>query len=139
MKFRNALILSAALCAALAACAEKSSDEQQVRELFARVEEAAEARDTSDVLDHVAADYSDERGLDKTRLQTFLRGYFLANPKVELRVDIENLAMPVPGLAQARVDILVLPAGDRTKLDVELRRQDGGWRVVRADRARSVE
>jgi hypothetical protein len=139
MKFRIALILSATLCAALAACAERSSDEQQVRELFARVEKAAEARDTSDVLDHVAAEYSDERGLDKTQLQTFLRGYFLANPKIDVRVDIESLAIPVPGLAQARVDLAVLPAGDRTKLDVELRRQDGGWRVVRADRARSSE
>lgn len=137
MKFLAALIFSSALCATFTACAERSSDEQQVRDVFARVEKAAEARDTSDVLEHVAAAYSDERGLDKTRLQTFLRGYFLANPKVEVMVDIESLELPVPGLAQVRVDLVVLPAGDRTKLDVELRRQDGDWQVVRADRART--
>jgi hypothetical protein len=136
MKFLAALVFSSALCATLSSCAERSSDEQQVREVFTRVEEAAEARDTSDVLEHVAAGYSDERGLDKTQLQTFLRGYFLANPKVEVLVDIERLELPVPGLAQARMDLVVLPAGDRITLDVELRRQDGDWRIVRADRSR---
>lgn len=139
MKFLAALVFSSALCAALGSCAERSSDEQQVRELFTRMEEAAEARDTSDVLDHVAAGYSDERGLDKTRLQTFVRGYFLANPKVEVLVDIESLELPVAGLAQARVDLAVLPAGDRITLDVELRRLDGDWLVVRADRVRAAQ
>lgn len=136
MKFITALILSSVLAATLTACAERSSDEQQIRELVASVEKAAEARDTSDVLEHVASSYSDERGFDKTRLQNFLRGYFLANPNVELVVAIESVELPVPGLAKARVDIAVLPAGDTTTLDVELRREDDQWRVVRADRAR---
>jgi hypothetical protein len=136
MKFLAVLIFSSALCATLTACAERSSDEQQVRELFASVEKAAEARDSSDVLEHVAASYSDERGLDKTQLRNFLRGYFLANPKVEVLVDVESVELPVPGLAKARVDIAVLPAGDTATLDVELRREDDEWRVVRADRSR---
>lgn len=135
MKFFAMLVFSSALLAWFGACAEHSSDEQQVRELFARVEQAAEARDASDVLEHVASGYRDERGFDKTRLQSFLRGYFLANPKVDVRVDIESLELPVPDLAQVRVDVAVLPAGDRATLDVELRRQDGDWQVVRADRA----
>jgi hypothetical protein len=138
MKFIPALILSSVLAATLTACAERSSDEQQIRELVASVEKAAEARDTSDVLAHVASSYSDERGFDKTRLQNFLRGYFLANPNVELVVGIESVELPVPGLAKARVGITVLPAGDTTTLDVELRREDDEWRVVRADRAREA-
>jgi hypothetical protein len=88
------------------------------------------------VLEHVAAGYADARGNDRPQLQAFLRGYFLANPKVEVLLDIESLQLPVAGLAQARVDVTVLPAGDRTVLDVELRQQDGEWRVVRADRVR---
>jgi hypothetical protein len=136
MKFLAALIFSSALCAMLTACAERSSDEQQVRELIASVEKAAEARDSSDVLEHVAADYADERGLDKTQLRNFLRGYFLANPKVEVLADVESVELPVRGLAKARVDITVLPAGDSATLDVELRLQDDEWRVVRADRVR---
>jgi hypothetical protein len=122
--------------AALLACAESGGDEQRVREVLARVEEAAEARDASDVLEHVAPGYADARGNDRAQLQSFLRGYFLANPKVELLVDVERLEMPVLGLAQARIDVTVLPAGDRVTLDVEFRRQDEAWQVVRADRAR---
>jgi hypothetical protein len=120
---------------ALAACAAPD-EEQQVRETLASVEQSAEARDTSDVLEHVASSYADARGNDRAQLQNFLRGYFLANPKVEVMLDIEELTLPVAGLAQARVELIVLPAGDRATLDVELRKQDGAWRITRADRAR---
>ena len=101
MKFsaNASLIFVAAIL--LAACGAKSSDEEQVRALIDAVETAAEARDTSDVLEHVADDYADSHGFDKTQLQNFLRGYFLAHPKVELLVNIESLEFPVDGLAQA--------------------------------------
>src|SRR3982751_75972 len=84
----------------LAACAAKTSDEQQVRALIDEVETAAEARDASDVLEYVAADLVGTGALDKTQLRDFLRGYFLAHPKLELAVSIESLEFPVDGLAQ---------------------------------------
>ncbi|HEY6123752.1 MAG TPA: hypothetical protein VIV63_03810, partial [Steroidobacteraceae bacterium] len=80
MKFLT-LLVTASL---LAACAAEPSDEERVRSVIESVEEAAEARDTSDVLEHVADNYADARGMDKTQLQGFLRGYFLAHPKLEL-------------------------------------------------------
>ena len=132
MKFPAVLTLSILL----AACADRGSDDEQVRAVLASAEQAAEERDASDVLEHIATGYSDSRGFDRTQLQTFLRGYFLANPKVEVLLDIESLELPVPGLAQVRADVTVLPAGDQATLDVELRQQDGEWRIVRADRAR---
>jgi hypothetical protein len=124
----------------LSSCGSKSSDEQQVRELFASVEEAAESRDTSDVLEFVADDYTDTQGLDKSQLQNFLRGYFLSHPKLEVLVNIESLEFPAQGLAHARVSVRSvslqeLSTGDAVTLDVELRKPDGTWRVVRADRA----
>jgi hypothetical protein len=124
----------------LGSCGSKSSDEQQVRELFASVEQAAESRDTSDVLEFVADDYSDAQGFDKSQLQTFLRGYFLSHPKIEVLVNIESLEFPAQGLAQARVSVRSVPlgelsTGDAVTLDVELRKPGGTWRVVRADRA----
>jgi hypothetical protein len=119
----------------LAGCGNRSSDDEQVRALIAAVEEAAEARDSSDVLEHVSESYTDERG-DKAQLRHTLRGYFLAYPKIELLVDIESLEFPVPGLAQAVIEITSLPAGDHLRLDVEFRKQDGKWLAVRADRAR---
>jgi hypothetical protein len=124
----------------LGACGTKSSDAEEVRALVASIEEAAEARDTSDVLARVAPDYSDRQGLDKSQLQNFLRGYFLSHPKIELLVNIESLEFPADGLARARVGIASVAldqlGGDTVTLDVELRRPQGEWLVTRADRVR---
>jgi len=136
MKFSSnaSLIFIAAIL--LAACGAKSSDEEQVRALIASLETAAEARDASDVLEHVADDYSDSSGLDKPELQNFLRGYFLSHPKLELLVNIESLEFPVDGLAQAVITVATVELGDpgMRRLKVEFRRAGGQWRVSRADR-----
>jgi len=120
----------------LSACGSRSSDEQQVREIFAGAESAAEDRDASDVLAFVADDYEDANGNDKTQLQDFLRGYFLANPKIELLVNVESLEFPADGLAQAKLTVtrVSLSEPDRLHLAVELRRTGGEWRVKRAAR-----
>jgi hypothetical protein len=135
MKFSSmaSLILIAVL---LSACGAKSTDEEQVRALIDSVEAAAEARDASDVLEHIADDYADSGGLDKSQLQNFLRGYFLAHPDLELVVNIESLDFPVDGLAQAvvRVATVALRDPDLQRLKVEFRRVDGEWRIARADR-----
>ena len=122
----------------LSACGSRSSDEQQVRELFAGAESAAEDRDASDVLAFVADDYEDANGNDKIQLQNFLRGYFLAHPKIELLVDIEELTFPADGLAQAEISVtsVSLNDPDHARLKVEFRRNDGDWQVKRADRVR---
>ena len=132
MKFLTVLILSTAL----AACGAKSSDEDEVRALIDAVETAAEARDASEVLEHVSDDYSDSAGYDKSGLRSFLLGYFLAHPKLELIVTIESLQFPVDGLAQAVVSVAAVELGDpgMRRLKVELRRVGGDWLVVRADR-----
>jgi hypothetical protein len=120
----------------LVACGARTSDEEQVRALISAVETAAEDRDTSDVLTHFADNYIDSAGFDKMQLQNFLRGYFLAHPKLELLVTIESLELPVDGLAQAVVSVATveLTDPDLRRLKVEFRRLDGGWKVVRTDR-----
>jgi len=120
----------------LAACGAKSSDEEQVRALVSAVETAAEARDASDVLEHVADNYVDSNGFDKTQLQNFLRGYFLAHPRLEVLVNIESLEFPVDGLAQAVISLATveLTDPDMQRLKVEFRRSGSAWQVVRADR-----
>jgi len=135
MKFspNASLILLATIL--LAACGAKTSDEQQVRALIDEVETAAEARDTSDVLEHVSDDFADSGGLDKTQLQDFLRGYFLAHPKLELVVNIESLQFPVDGLAQAVVSVTTVELTDPNlqRLKVEFRRSGSIWKVARAE------
>ena len=128
------------LCVAVfffAACGSRSSDEEQVRALLDAAEAAAEARDASDVLDVVATDYSDSQGFDRAQLQGFLRAYFLANPRVEILLTVQDLEFPVEGLGRARVGITSLPAGDRATLQVEFRKQGTRWLVSRADRVRN--
>jgi len=130
------LILSTTLVALSGCSGSATSDEEKVRALIASVEEAAEERDASDVLEYVSDDYRDGSGYDKDELRNFLRGYFLAHPKLELLVTIESLEFPVDGLAQAVVSVATVELGDpgMRRLNVELRRAEGEWRVVRADR-----
>ena len=132
MKFFQ-VVLAASL---LAGCGAKSSDEELVRAVISDVETAAEERDASDVLTHVADNYADSAGLDKMQLQNFLRGYFLAHPKVELLVTVDSLEFPVDGLAQADITVATVELTDPglEHLKVEFRRLESGWKVVRADR-----
>src|SRR4051812_460889 len=137
MKFCAALILSCALCA----CSSSTSDEQKVRELIVAAENAAEARDVSDVLELVSPEYADADGNSRASLATFLRAFFALHPKFELVTSVESLEFPVDGLARARVTVRGLQLdrfslGESVTLDVELRRADGEWLVVRADRVR---
>jgi hypothetical protein len=136
MKFSSSASLILIAAVLFAACGSKSSDEEQVRALISSVEAAAEARDASDVLEHIADDYADSRGLDKTQLQGFLRGYFLAHPGLELFVNVESLEFPVDGIAQAVVGVATVELGDPDlqRLKVEFRRVEGEWRIARADR-----
>jgi ketosteroid isomerase-like protein len=132
MKFLPSLTL----VTLLAACGSRSSDEQQVRALIVELENAAESRDTSDVLEHVAAGYEDAQGFDRAQLQNFLRGYFLSHPRIELLVNVEALQFPADGLAQAELSItsVSLNDPDRARVKVEFRREGDTWRLSRADR-----
>jgi len=132
MKFLTLLITATFL----AACAADPSDEDRVRAVIDSVEAAAEARDASDVLEHVADNYTDSRGMDKAQVRDFLRGYFLIHPKLELLVTIESMEFPVDGLAQAVVTITTVEFTDPDlqRLKVEFRRAGAEWQVVRADR-----
>ena len=129
-------LLLALVGTALAACGSRSSDEAQVRAVIDAAVIAAEERDASDVLKHVATDYSDSNGFDRAQLQNFLRAYFLSNPRIELLVRIQSLEVPVKGLSRARIAVNALPSGDNATLDVEFRQEKGEWRVARADRVR---
>ncbi len=138
MKFFALCFVVTSIVISLNACGARSSDEEQVRELFASAETAAEDRDASDVLALVADDYEDANGFDKTQLRDFLRGYFLVNPKLELLVNVESLEFPANGIAQAELTVTRVSLSDpqQLRLKVELRRTGNDWRVKRADRIR---
>lgn len=135
MKFLTGFCVVIILCG----CHARTSDEEKVRAAITSMENAAEARDTSDVLKWVADDYADSQGLDRAQLANYLRGYFLAHPKIELMVSVESLEFPADGLAQAQITVTRLGLGDtdRGAFKVEFRRSGDDWRVHRADRLAS--
>ncbi len=132
MKFLTGFCVVMFLCA----CSARTSDEEQVRAVITKMENAAEARNTRDVLEWVADDYADAQGLDRAELANYLRGYFLAHPKIELMVSVESLEFPADGLAQAQLSVTRLGLGDtdRAAFKVEFRRSGDRWQVRRADR-----
>ncbi len=78
------------------------------------------------------------RVIDRAQLTNFLRGYFLAHPKIELLVSIESLYFPADGLALAKISVASLAPGDadHEQFKVEFRRQGSDWQLSRADRLR---
>jgi hypothetical protein len=139
------LTLSFATFIALGSCSS-SSDEEQVLAVIAAAEKAAEARDVSDTMELVADDYRDDRGLDKAQLRDFVRAYYFTRPRIELLVTTGDVEFPGKGIAQVRVDFVLVGTqtsgaggasltGDRESLQVELRQRGSDWRVMRVDRA----
>jgi hypothetical protein len=132
---------------AVGACS-RSSDEEQIRELIATAEQAAEARDASDVMSLIAPEYRDSQGFDRAQLQSFLRGYFLTHPRIELLLRIAEIKIETPTRARARLELTVVGtqiggengtslSGDSESLQVDFMRIDGEWRIARADRVRN--
>jgi hypothetical protein len=88
------------------------------------------------VLAFIADDYEDAQGFDKSQLRNFLRGYFLAHPKLDVVVNISRLEFPADGLASAELSVTTVELNDpdHAAFEVEFRRVNGDWRLRRADR-----
>ena len=91
----------------VSACSS-GSDEDQVRAVIAAAEEAAEARDTSQLMDLVADDYADGRNFDKAQLTQYLRGYFLLHPKIEIVTRIGEIEFETANRARVPVEVAMV-------------------------------
>jgi len=139
---RRAILLLSVL--AVASCGGDTSPEAQVRAVVAEAEAAAEARDASALLDLVADDYCDDRGNGAEEIRRYVRGYLVAHQSVHLLVRIEELELKATDLARLRATVAMVGreaesaaawdlAADVHEFDVTLAREDGEWRVTRAD------
>jgi hypothetical protein len=128
-------------------CAPDQSPEQQVRDVIAAGESAAERREVGELMDLVSAQYADEEGRDAATLEQYVRGYLLIHPSIHLLTRIESIDFPYADMARVRVTVGSLAreapdpasldlAADVEELDIELVREDDTWRVRRASRAR---
>jgi ketosteroid isomerase-like protein len=139
---RRSILLLTAI--AVTSCSGDTSPEAQVRAVVAEAEAAAEARDASALLDLIADDYRDGRGNGAEEIRRYVRGYLMAHQSVHLLVRVEELELKATDLARLRATVAMVGreaesaaawelAADVHEFDVTLAREDGEWRVTRAD------
>jgi hypothetical protein len=140
MKAAHPLAISVA--ALIAACAT-SDPEKEIRELLAAAELAAEQRDAGFFADVLDAAYRDARGNDRDEALRAVRGYFIANQRVELVSRVDEIAIEGVDAARAVVHVGMLGrrAGtalvegldaDLYRFDLELVKGAGNWTIIGA-------
>jgi len=82
--------VASAVAAVLVAGCAASDPEAEIRALLAAAEGAAEARDVGFFGDVLADSYRDAHGKDREETLRMLRGFFIANQRIEIvsRVDV---------------------------------------------------
>jgi hypothetical protein len=141
---RIAAIAALALAGFLAGCDDAAKAPQAAIEtLVAQAELAGEAGDVDGLTELLASDYSDIDGRDRRAMSFLFRRLFARFPDrmvvvrdLEIEVISEQLAnasmqLVAAGREAASTSPLDID-GDRLYLQLALRVEDGGWRVVRA-------
>jgi hypothetical protein len=137
-------VAAAMLAASLTGCSPSPSPEDEIRKVVAEAERAAEARDAFALRELVANDYRDGRGQDAEDIRRYVHGYLLAHQSVHLLVKVEQIDLPATDLARLRATVAMVGreaeaasawdlAADVYEFDVTLAREDGDWRVTKAD------
>lgn len=130
----------------ISACSSgQDSPEAQVRAFLAQGETAAEKKESGVLRQMISEKYSDSQGQDKKTVESILRYYFLRNESIHLFTRIQQITIPQPDAAQAIV--MVAMAGqpivdarelerlraDLHRFEITLARENGEWKVTRAE------
>jgi endonuclease YncB( thermonuclease family) len=144
------MLSPAALLAAVVVGGCGTSDpEAELRALLAAAEQAAEAREIGFFDDLVGAGYRDSRGQDRAELLRMLRGYFLANQRIEIVSRVDEVALEGADAARAVVhagllgqrsgaELLAGVDADLYRFELELVKDGGEWRIIGADVSRAL-
>jgi hypothetical protein len=129
----------------LAACGQGDSPEDQIRQYVAAAEAAVEARDAGDLKELIAPQYQDDQGRTRRDIVAVAARYLYANKDIHVLTRIEDLRFPAPEQAQLAVyaaltgqnvsdlDALLNMQADLYRFDLELRKVDGKWQLLRVD------
>jgi hypothetical protein len=139
---------AAAFAAAVVAGCGTSDPEAEIRALLTAAEEAAEARDVGFFADLVGEGYRDSRGQDRAELMRTLRGYFIANQRIEIVSRVDEVVLEGSDAASAVVHAGLLGrrsgaglAGvdaDLYRFELELVNDGGDWKIIGADVSRAL-
>jgi hypothetical protein len=138
------IVLLLPLLLLAASCGSSGSAEDQVRELIAEGERAAEERDLGALMELVARDYRDAEGNGREELRNYLRGYLLVHPTVRVSSRVEGIDFPYEDMARVRLQLATMGQGaggsplrgiaaDLHEVELEIVLEDGRWRVLRAE------
>jgi hypothetical protein len=123
--------------------------EARIRALIAEAEQAAEARDVGFFSGVLGDRYSDAHGNDREAMLRALRGYFIANQRIEILSRVDEIVIEGDGAARAvvhagmvgrRAGAELIDGIDADLYRFELTLIDDGdyWQVIRADFRRAV-
>lgn len=148
MKALGAVCLLGAM--SVAGCGA-SDPELEIRAMLAAAEEAAEARDVGFFSDVLGTSYRDARGNDREEALRMIRGYFIANQRVEIVSRVDELVLEGPQGDAARAVVHAGMAGQRAggglidgvdadlyRFELELVNDDGDWRIIGATWSRAL-
>jgi hypothetical protein len=134
--------LTALLGAAAAGCGP-NDPQAELRDLIAAAETAAEARDTGFFRDTISASYADRRGQRRDDVVNVIRGMFLTNATIEVITRIETIELAGTDAAKVKLQAALVGKregatffdvdGDLDRIELELVRESGDWRVISAD------
>jgi hypothetical protein len=136
-------ILISAVLAAVAACTQPDSPEQEIRTIIEQMERAMEERDVGDLMEHISGEYRDGDGRSPDEIAQYARGYMIANQSIHLLTRIDAIEFPVDDEARAKVLVGMVGreadaagawdlAADLYEFDVALIREGEDWKVTYA-------
>ena len=142
--------LACAVVAVLASgCGTAADPEAEIRALLAAAEQAAENRDVGFFGDALGTAYRDARGNDRDELIRSIRGYFIANQRIEIVSRVDEVVLE--GEDAARAVVYAGMAGQRTgaalidgveadlyRFELELVNDGEDWRIIGADYRRAL-
>ena len=146
----KAVVLKAVLAtAAVAGCGGVSDPEAEIRALLAQAEEAAEARDAGFFGALVGTSYRDARGNDRSEIVRRVRGYFIANQRIEIVSRVDEVVLEGADAARAVVhagmlgqrsgaELLGGVDADLYRFELVLVNEGGEWRIIGADWDRAL-
>jgi hypothetical protein len=136
--------LVAALAAVVVAgCGAAADPNAEIRALLSAAEEAVEARDAGFFADALGVAYRDSRGNDRNEMLRTLRGYFMANQRIEVVSRVDEVVLEGADAARAVVQAGMLGRrsgaalldgldADLYRIELELVNDDGDWRIIGA-------
>jgi len=75
-------------------CSSKvDSPENQVKTVLMNIEEAAENRNISQLMQHIDETYSDHHGHDKQAISRFIRFYFISNQNINIFTQLRDITV----------------------------------------------